>query len=59
MARGLSDLPARFDPIKSEADGWLRGDAYRELRRRIEEAHAAIEPGAQDARRRVHLNDSR
>jgi hypothetical protein len=41
MARGLTALTARFDLLKKEADGWLRGDAYRELRRRTEEAHAA------------------
>lgn len=53
MARSLTDLAAQFDLLKSEANGWLEGDAYSELLRRVEEARVAARSAAEEARRCV------
>lgn len=59
VARGLTDLQAQFDTLKSKAKGWLEDDAYSELRRQMEEAHAAIRAAAEEARRRVVADEER
>lgn len=51
VARGLTDLSARFAPLETEARGWLEGGDYREMRRLLEDAHAAVEEAAAEARR--------
>jgi len=59
LARELADLAAQLASLKGEANSWLSDESYDALRHRLEEAHAAVEAAAVEARRRVKLNDGR
>ena len=59
VARGLTDLAAQLDTLKSKAKSWLADDAYSELRRQMEEAHVATRAAAEEARRRVIADEAR
>jgi hypothetical protein len=45
--------------LKGEAYNWLSAPEYATLRHRLEDAHAAVEAAAVEARRRVRLNEGR
>jgi len=53
VARSLTGLAARLAPVEAEAESWLDGADYRELRRSLENARAAVEEAASEARRAV------
>ncbi len=57
LARDLADLAAQRSSLKGEANAWLSDGNYAVLRCRLENAHAALETAAVEARRRVRLND--
>jgi hypothetical protein len=59
MARELADIAAQFASLKGEAHAWLRDPDYDALKHRLENAHAAVEAAAVEARRRVRLNERR
>jgi hypothetical protein len=59
LARELADLAAQFASLKGEANVWLSDESYDALRHRLENAHAAVEAAAVEARRRVRLNEGR
>jgi len=57
LARDLADVAAQIASLKGEAYTWLRDPDYDTLRHRLEDAHAAVEAAAVEARRRVRLNE--
>ena len=59
LARELADLAAQLASLKGEANAWLSSESYDALRHRLEDAHAAVEAAAVEARRRVRLNEGR
>ena len=59
MARELADLAHRVSALKGEANAYLQDPNYATLRLRLENAHAAIEAAAVEARRRIRLNEAR
>ena len=59
IARELADIAARIASLKGEANVYLKDPNYETLRLRLENAHAAVEAAAVEARRRVRLNESR
>jgi hypothetical protein len=60
LARELADAAHRISAFKGEANAYLSDDPnYATLRHRLENAHAAIEAAAVEARRRVRLNETR
>jgi hypothetical protein len=59
IARELADIAARIASLKGEANAYLKDPNYETLRLRLENAHAAVEAAAVEARRRVRLNESR
>jgi hypothetical protein len=59
LARELADIGAQLASLKGEANSWLRDPDYDTLRHRLENAHAAAEAAAVEARRRVRLNEGR
>ena len=59
LARELADLAAQLGSLKGEAHAWLSEESYDALRHRLEDAHAAVEAAAVEARRRVRLNEGR
>jgi hypothetical protein len=59
LARELADLAAQLASLKGEANAWLSDESYDALRHRLEDAHAAVEAVAVEARRRVRLNEGR
>jgi hypothetical protein len=59
MARDLADIAAQLATLKGEANAWLSDESYAALRHRLEDAHAAVEAAAVEARRRVRLNEGR
>jgi hypothetical protein len=48
-------LAAQLASLRGEANAWLRGVSYDVLRHGLENAHAALEADAVEARRRVRL----
>ena len=58
IARELADLAAQLASLKGEASVWLSDESYGALRHRLEDAHAAVEAAAVEARRRVRLQRS-
>ena len=58
LARELADLAAQLGSLKGEAYAWLSDERYDALRHRLEDAHAAVEAAAVEARRRVRLQRS-
>ena len=59
LARELADLAAQFASLKGEAYNWLSDESYAALRHRLENAHAAVEAVAGEARRRGRRNEGR
>ena len=59
LARELADLAAQLVSLKGEANAWLSDESYDALRHRLEDAHAAVEAAAVEAKRRVRLNEGR
>ena len=59
LARELADLAAQLAAVKGEAYNWLSDERYGALRYRLEDAHAAVEAAAVEARRRVRLQQRR
>ena len=57
LARELADLAAQLASLKGEAHAWLRDSDYDALKHGPENAHAAVEAAAVEARRRVRLNE--
>jgi hypothetical protein len=58
VAHELSEIASRLAGIKGEAMNWLRDpNLYASLRLRLENAHAAVEAAAVEARRRVRINE--
>ena len=59
LARELADIAGQLASMKGEAYNWLSAPEYGPLRHRLEDAHAAVEAAAVEARRRVRLNEGR
>jgi hypothetical protein len=59
IARELADVAHQIATLKGEANAWLPDESYETLRHRLENAHAAVEAAAVEARRRVRLNEGR
>jgi hypothetical protein len=59
IARELADIAHQLASLKGEANSWLRDPNYDTLKHRLENAHAAVEAAAVEARRRVRLNEGR
>ncbi len=59
LARDLADIAGKLASLKGEANVYLRDPDYATLRHRLEDAHAAIEAAAVEARRRVRLDERR
>jgi hypothetical protein len=59
LARELADVAATLASLKGEANAYLLAPDYDVLRHRLEDAHAAVEAAAVEARRRVRLNEGR
>jgi hypothetical protein len=57
VARGLSEAASHLASLKGEAMSWLRDPNYAHPRLRLENAHAAAEAAAVEARRRVRINE--
>jgi len=57
LARELADVAATLASLKGEANAYLLAPDYDVLRHRLENAHAAVEAAAVEARRRVRLNE--
>ena len=58
-ARELADIAHQISALKGEANAYLQDPDYDTLRLRLENAHAAVEAAAVEARRRVRLNEGR
>jgi hypothetical protein len=56
IARDLAEVSAQIATFKGEANAYLGDPTYNALRLRLENAHAAVEAAAVEARRRVRLN---
>ena len=59
LARDLADIAGQLAALKGEARAWLSDPNYNTLKLRLENAHAAAEAAAVEARRRVRLNEDR
>ena len=59
VARELADIAHQISTLKGEANAYLQDPNYDTLRLRLENAHAAVEAAAVEARRRVRLNEGR
>ena len=59
IARDLAEVAAQLSTFKGEANAYLGDPNYNALRLRLENAHAAVEAAAVEARRRVRLNEER
>jgi hypothetical protein len=59
IARELADIAHQISALKGEANAYLQDPDYDTLRLRLENAHAAVEAAAVEARRRMRLNESR
>jgi hypothetical protein len=59
LARELADIAGQLASLKGEANAYLLAPDYDVLRHRLENAHAAVEAAAVEARRRVRLNEGR
>ena len=59
LARELADIAHQISALKGEANAYLQDPDYDTLRLRLENAHAAVEASAVEARRRVRLNEGR
>jgi hypothetical protein len=52
IARDLAEVAHQISSFKGEADAYLSDPNYNTLRLRLENAHAAVEAAAEEARRR-------
>jgi hypothetical protein len=59
VARELADIAHQISALKGEANAYLQDPDYDTLRHRLENAHAAVEAAAVEARRRVRLHGGR
>jgi hypothetical protein len=59
IACDLAEFAHQISTFKGEANAYLRDPNYDTLRLRLENAHAAVEAAAVEARRRVRLKESR
>ena len=59
IARDLAEVADQIATFKGEANAYLGDPNYNALRLRLENAHAAVEAAAVEARRRVRLNEGR
>ena len=59
IARDLAEVAHQISTFKGEANAYLSDPNYNTLRHRLENAHAAVEAAAVEARRRVRLNEGR
>jgi hypothetical protein len=59
LARELADIAGQLASLKGEAHAWLRDPDYGTLKHCLENAHAAVEAAAMEARRRVPFNEGR
>jgi hypothetical protein len=57
IARDLADIAHQIATFKGEANAYLSDQNYNPLRLRLENAHAAVEAAAVEARRRVRSNE--
>jgi hypothetical protein len=57
LARDLAEIASRISSLKGEANAYLTDPNYGALRLRLENAHAAVEAAAVEAKRRVRLNE--
>jgi hypothetical protein len=57
IARDLADIAGQFASLKREAHAWLHDPDYDALKHPLENAHAAVEAAAVEARRRVRLSE--
>ena len=55
MARDLTALVGEIAALKGEANHWLEGPEYANLKHRLDHTHAAVEAALIEARRRVRL----
>jgi len=59
IARDLADVAHQISALKGEANAYLGDPIYNAFRLRLDNAHAAVEAAAVEARRRVRLNEGR
>ena len=59
VARDLADVAHQIAALNGEANVYLSDPDYDTLRLRLDNAHAAVEAAAAEARRRVRLNEGR
>jgi hypothetical protein len=59
IVRELADIAGQLAHLKGEAMNWLEDPNYSALKLRLENAHAAVEAAAVEARRRVQPNEGR
>jgi hypothetical protein len=59
MACELADIAHHISTLKGEANAYLGDPTYDTLRLRLENAHAAVEVAAVEARRRLRLLEGR
>ena len=59
IARDLAEVVPQLSTFKGEANAYLGDPNYNALRLRLENAHAAVEAAAVEARTRVRLNEGR
>ena len=59
IARDLAEVASQLSTFKGEANAYLGDPIYNALRLRLENAHAAVEAAAVEARTRVRLNEGR
>jgi hypothetical protein len=59
IARDLAEVAHQISSFKGETNAYLSDPNYNALRLRIENAHAAVEAAAVEARRRVRMNEGR
>ena len=57
LARDLAEIAAHIGQLKGDANAYLTDPNYSTLRLRLENAHAAVEAAAVEARRRMRLNE--
>jgi hypothetical protein len=57
LARDVADIAGQLASLKGEANSLLGDPDYDTLKHRLENAHAAAEAAAVEARRRVRLNE--
>jgi hypothetical protein len=59
MGRDLAEIASHIGQLKGGANAYLTDPNYYTLKHRLEDAHAAVEAAAVEARRRVRLNEGR